>query len=167
MEVQGVKKPPLELKHHFFTEVLVTANQDVPHEEIKQGKQFGCEVNMEVGVVDSPDNDREFQVQLSITAVEAPSHVMGYRVKLVAVGFIVVAEDIPAERRKGLVHVVGASILYGAAREFLYGITMRGPYPPIYLPTTTFIPDADTCTEGTLKVEPSKRKSRSLPKNPR
>lgn len=147
MEVQGVRKPPLELKHHFFTDVVVTANHNVPHEDIKNGKVFGCEVEVNVNVVGAPNNDREFQVQLTIKAVEAQSHVMGYEVKLTTVGFFIITDETPPERRKDLANILGASLLYGAAREFLYSITMRGPHPPIYLPTISFIPEAPACEQ--------------------
>jgi len=141
MEIQGVRKPPLAMTDHFFTEVSVVANHAVPPPDAQEGKAFGYDFSLDVDVVASPVKQCEYQVQLTVVAGERPGCLKGYDIKLVVVGFFLVSEKAEEARQKEIAGIIGSTLLYGAAREFLYTLTMRGPHPAVYLPTTSFIPD--------------------------
>lgn len=133
-------KPPLDLKYHFYSNIHVTADVNIV-KNIKPDSEFGYDFTTEVEVGQSQDNKLEYQVQLTIKSEPAEGKVKGYDIELSVIGFIEADSKYPEEQRIGLISVVGASLLYGAARDFLLTLTSRGPYPPVYLPTISFIPD--------------------------
>jgi preprotein translocase subunit SecB len=168
MEIRSVRKPPLAMTDHFFTEISVVANHAVPPPDAQDGKIFGYDFNLDVDVAESPINDREYQVQLTIRADEQPGCLKGYDIKLVAVGFFVVDAGVEESRQKEIAGIIGSTLLYGAAREFLYTLTLRGPHPAVYLPTTSFIPDGasrenadQTSHSATKKMAPRKKTEKS------
>lgn len=135
-------KPSLDLKYHFYSSVHVVADVDII-KEAKPDSEFGYNFTTEVEVGKSENNQFEFQVKLTIKSEPAEGKLKGYDIELTIVGFVEADSSYPEDRRDGMVSVVGASILYGAARDFLLTLTSRGPYPPVYLPTVSFIPDND------------------------
>lgn len=165
MEVSSVRKPPLAMTDHFFAEINIVANHALSPQEVHDGKKFGYEFTLDVDVAASPSVDREFQVQLTIQSNEKPDYLKGYDIKLVVVGFFLVAEGIEGERRQEIARVIGPTLLYGAARDFLYSLTMRGPHPGVYLPTTSFIPETnvppqastESCTPPSAVIQKKKQ----------
>jgi len=140
MEVQNTKKPPVELLDHFFTDVQVKADPATA-KGLGKGKKFGYNYKRDLECSNIPQTDLKYQVQLTIETSELSDCLKGYDVRLVVFGVVQVDKKVDEKRRDGLAAVLGATLLYSAAREFLYAITLRGPFPPIYLPTTSFIPN--------------------------
>lgn len=152
MEVKNTKKPPVEMRDHFFTDVQVKADPSVA-KDIKKGKEFGYTYKLDVECSKVPRTNSEYNVQLTIETAELSGCLKGYDVRLVVFGPVEVDKKVEKARREGLAAVLGATLLYSAAREFLYSITLRGPFPPIYLPTTSFIPDEKSVEEEKAAVE--------------
>ncbi len=172
MEVSNTKKPPIELTSHFFTQVSLVADINALPSILAQ-KEVGYRFKMDVDIA-PPNADREdYQVTLRIETEECEGLVKAYDALIEVVGFVLVDQSIPEEGREQTAGVLGSSLLYGAAREYLYTLSLRGPYPAIYLPTTSFIPnerkeetEAPPSTEETkAPSQAAKKKSKRLPKD--
>ncbi len=141
MEIQDVKQPPLELVTYFFSEIHVVANEALTPEVLRSGREFGCSFTYDVELGAAREDDRKYQVVLTATNQEKEGLLQAYDIRVQIVGFFTVSPEYPDERKKGMVAVLGPSLLCGALREFILATTSRGPYPPVCLPTTTFIPE--------------------------
>ena len=53
-------------------------------------------------------------------------------------GLFLVLNEYPQEKIERLVKVNGPSMLYGALREIVKAVTLRGPYGGIVLPSPSF-----------------------------
>ncbi|MDR1490847.1 MAG: hypothetical protein LBS65_10290 [Desulfovibrio sp.] len=73
---------------------------------------------------------------------------LAYNVSITTVGLVEVNPSVPVEKHLWHAIIYGASLLYGAVREYLYTLTLKGPLPPIYLPTTSSIPQEDEKIEN-------------------
>lgn len=80
-----------------------------------------------------------------------------YSVELRVVGVFRFDESFPDDKRGTLLHINGSSILYSAAREFILGITARGPYGPLMLPSWSFLPEPKV---DATSPEPKKRRKK-------
>ncbi len=58
-----------------------------------------------------------------------------YRGKVEFEGLFEIRADFPEEKREDLVKMNGGAILYGAAREYVLGMTSRSKHGPLELPT--------------------------------
>lgn len=158
MRVTDVLKPPIELRQHFFTEVKVKANTTLTPEMIKEG-QYGYDIKLDLEVSKIPGDSSDYQVQLTITTEELPGHLKGYDVRISVVGFVTVDPSYDEKRQRDTVAILGPTLLYGSVREFLYAVTLRGPFPSIYLPTTSFIPAARPVEEAHAGKKPIGKKA--------
>lgn len=152
--------PPLQLKDHIYPKIVVVANENVPLKG-SNNNEFGYNFNYEVRVFKAKAKDLEYQVELRIVALEADGKIKGYDIELVIAGLFDVEETVDIDKRDELVTVMGPTLLYGAAREFLYSLTKRGPYPAVYLPTISFIRDKiseDQLSEDRQKEPASTKK---------
>jgi len=138
MATVGMRKPPLEMRHHFFPSVHIEADVNVAEKPPKVS-DFGYDykIDLQVGKI-LPGG--LYPIALNIEACELEGKIKGYNLKVLAMGYIALDPSVPEDRKDNLVAVNGGSLLYGAAREYIYSLTMRGPFPPIYLPTISFMP---------------------------
>jgi preprotein translocase subunit SecB len=144
MEASKTKPPPIEMTGHFFSEVELKADAKV-FEDVAGQKPIGYQFRQDVRITPPQNEDEDFQVTLTIETEECEGFIKPYHARLQAIGFVKVKEDVKTEERHDIAAILGATLLYSAAREYLYSMTLRGPYPPIYLPTISFIPkDAET-----------------------
>lgn len=126
--------PPLTVKEYFFPFVQVSADAEYTPGSPQSNPDFETKVFVD----HNPDNG-VYQVNLEITAFPVnEKDNTPYSVHLIAVGLFTVGKDVPDPVK--LLEITGASILYSAAREFLITITSRGPWPPFFLPTISFMP---------------------------
>jgi preprotein translocase subunit SecB len=138
--------PSLTVKEYFFPFVQVAADAEFDSSNGVPEIAFETKVVVEK----APDNDT-YQVMLEITAFpENEQKKIPYSIHLVAVGLFSVSKE--WEDPEKLLKINGASILYSSAREFIITITSRGPWPPVLLPTVSFIPAVEE------KKSPVKRK---------
>jgi preprotein translocase subunit SecB len=127
---------PLQLKLHYFTKVMVEAD---PCFQPKDDEDQLLGVNTQVEVKQHKEDPRRWQVILNIRTEAPEGQTIPYKVDLQAVGLFAVAPEVEEAMMPKLVRVNGSAILYSSAREFLLTITGRGPWPPVYLPTTNFL----------------------------
>lgn len=164
MEVKDTKKPPIELLNHFFSEISVLADPMVASEEDNEA-DFGYDYSLSTEIGQSPTDDSLYIVILTIKSKALDNYIKGYDVRLSIVGYFKVSQSHPKDTRSSMVSVLGPSLLYGAAREFLYSLTLRGPYPPIYLPTTSFIPEKKLHKEAPEENSPRKTRTKKKGKS--
>lgn len=143
MDIESLT-PPIQMTDHFFSKVRVIAN-DIPAEDLK-GAEFGYDLTRHVSTFVAGEDD-DIQVRLTVATERTEGMLLGYDAEIEAVGFFSVSDKVPAEQRLNMAKVLGASLLYSAVREFLYTLTLRGPWDPVYLPTVSFLP-APPKTEG-------------------
>ncbi len=126
-------KSPLEIISYFFPAVTVAADPTFDPE----AKRIEPEVKVKVGVDRDEEND-SYQVALDISfEPESEENSYPYSVSLIAIGIFKVAPNYPDPDK--LLGITGASIIYGAAREFIITITSRGPWGAVMLPSISFL----------------------------
>jgi preprotein translocase subunit SecB len=130
------QKPPLQLEGYFYNRVLCEIDPDYNNK--KKGKEIKLGLTVKNTIAHQHKNPRSWKVILDID-VKSPNKTVPYRVELQLVGFFKVAQDVPENKIESHIRITGASILYSGAREFLLGITSRGPYTPLSLPTISFV----------------------------
>jgi len=132
-------KPPIQLVNNFFAKTYIEANHSAM-QDIKAKKAIGYHMAWLVQHKKQESEERLYQVSLTVSLHEKQDHIMAYKAEIQAVGFVKVEEHIDAGRQENFAVINGASILYGAIREYLYMLTSRGPFEPVYLPTVSFMP---------------------------
>ena len=138
--------PPLTLKKYFFPFVQVAA--DAEFDSSEGVPEIAIETK--VAIEKAPDNDT-YQVMLEITVFpENEKKKIPYSIHLIAVGLFSVSKEWDDPEK--LLKINGASILYSSAREFIITITSRGPWPPVLLPTVSFLP-----IEAEEKIPPKRK----------
>ncbi len=158
MKLDGMKKPPLQMEYYYYPEIKLVTRQGIPIDQVKP-EQVGYEFDVEPQAYQSEDDQLCYKVDLRIRTRDLKGKTNPYELDLLVSGYFRLDEQIPAEKQGGIARVLGANILYGAAREFLFQLTSRGPFPSIWLPTTSFVPD--------LPAVPAQAPERPLPSAPK
>lgn len=79
--------------------------------------------------------DDLWHVQLGVAFQGKADAPVNYQGSVEYEGLFKIHDEFPEERREELVRVNGGAILYGAAREYIIGMTSRSKYGPMELPT--------------------------------
>lgn len=133
------KNPLLVMDYHFFTDIRVSTNPNIEKEKIDSGEALDLNYEFDVHVAQAPEDRFSYSVNMLIKSVGESK---AYKIHLDSVGIFHFAEECKEEEdRNHLIYVMGQTLLYGACREFILSLTSRGPYPPVYLPPVTFVPD--------------------------
>jgi len=154
---------PLQLELHYFSKVMVEAD---PCFQPKDDEDQLLRINTQVELMQHREDPLRWQVILNVKTEAPEGQTMPYKVDLQAVGFFVVAPEVEEVRRPKLVRANGAAILYSSAREFLLTITGRGPWPPVYLPTTNFLgpPKPKEAQQHIAEPSPAPTKKKRIPR---
>ena len=155
---------PLLLEGHYFTKVYVEADACFQPEA---GREPPVRFDMNVKLLQHKEDPRKWQAVLTIKAVPREDKPIPYKVDLECVGFFAVDPQVEAAKMPLLVQTNGAAVLYSSAREFLLLVTGRGPWPPLYLPTTNFLAPPRQREEEASAKSPPKRPSRGHKLRPR
>ena len=129
---------PLQLKYYFFPEVSSSAALDFDPEKDKGSRSLSLKIDE--SLQPTPKSPGQYQLGLRLGVGPKEKTKAPYRINLTIIGFFAVREDVPENQRETLVRITGSSMLYGMAREFIMAVTGRGPWPPVMLPTISFIP---------------------------
>jgi preprotein translocase subunit SecB len=135
-----MKLAPLQLESYFVTEVNCRANLDFDPKKPTTFHQDDLAIAADAQPL--PDQPQRWQITLNLKLQPKASSNSPYNFSLVVLGIVWAAPDLPRERLELIVRTNGPSMLYGAAREMARDITARGPFPPLTLPSVSFIPDA-------------------------
>ncbi len=121
----------LTVERAFFTRVEITASTEPA---AKPAPTF--ETSVAAGA--DPANPRRYQLTVTVKLAADATSPTAYVGTVEAVGFLVVAEQYPAEHVERLALVHGSTLLFGMIREMLCTVTARGPWPMFVLPTASF-----------------------------
>ncbi len=126
---------PLQLERYFYSRIMCIANSEFDPGVEQQSPNV--EVINEVRLMRHAEDENRWQVVLDIKTPPAEENLGPYQLDIQVVGFFAVAPETPHDPEK-LVGITGSSMLYSAAREFVLGLSSRGPWPPIFLPTISY-----------------------------
>lgn len=135
----------IQLKELAFQRIKVEAAESV--EDISPGVANRFDFNNVKFRVDletaslAPEGQPEpvgFAITLGIAIDNSEGKLAPYKIDVVALGLIEVAETVEKEKREDLATVNGASLIYGAIREMVTTLTSRCISGPLVLPTMDF-----------------------------
>lgn len=131
-----MNRPPLRITKYFFPKVDIEADP-----RFKGESAAPLRFNVSSSVRRIKGSIRKWQVGLDIeSASPDPGAVNAYRFHLVVIGIFEVEDEVKEDMIPQVVQASGCSILYSAAREFLLGVTSRGPFPAVSLATMAIPP---------------------------
>lgn len=84
------------------------------------------------------DKDNIHMIKLDIHVKPTSKGSFPYNIAMVIAGFFEVEQSFDEKDKGLLAHVNGSSILYGAAREYIFTATAHGKFGPLMLPATSF-----------------------------
>jgi preprotein translocase subunit SecB len=152
-----MKLAPLQLESYFLTDLNCQANPQYKGDKETKFSEKDLEVGTGVQVI--KDKPRRWQVSLSLKLQPGPEANSPYSFGLNLIGVICwVGPEQPDEKLEAVIRTNGPSMLYGVAREMGRDLTARGPFPPLVLPSVSFIPDtsapaAPKSSEPTEKLQ--------------
>ena len=127
-----MKNSPLRLEKSFFTRVLIQAERD-------GNPEAKWEVEAIPEVAKQGEDKRKWAVVLKVKIKPLSDLKPPYQVEVEAAGSFSVEEPWPEANIEQLVHVNGPAVLYSAIREMICGVTCRGPWAMLFLPTVSFV----------------------------
>jgi preprotein translocase subunit SecB len=93
-----------------------------------------------LNVIDENKEDpKQFALKLRIVIENKEGKPAPYNVEVEVAGLFLVNPIMPVEERAEFVLINGSSVIYGAIREEVLGLTSRGVNGPLMLPTVTFL----------------------------
>lgn len=119
------------------------------------------QVNVQTGHREEDKND--WRVEIDVHGGDEGG--FPYTFDISFVGFFRVNARFPEDKRELLISVNGPSILFAAARELVSIVTGRSPYPPILLPSISFVPEKKP--EKSPKRPPKSAAKKSITKSPK
>jgi preprotein translocase subunit SecB len=160
---------PLQLEKYLIKQLEFAVKEDF---DVHQKNLPTPRMNVEVFATPHPEEPRAYRLDLNIRSEDEFSHALPYRFNITMRGFFRVVPQYPAEQVETLTRVNGPALLYSAAREVIITLTGRGGYPPVLLPSITFIPAPATKPEtteaerviigrGVLRGKVNRKKSKS------
>ncbi|MGA9852121.1 MAG: protein-export chaperone SecB [Gammaproteobacteria bacterium] len=151
-----MRTAPLQLDAYVFTKILVEANTDYLPE--KQEEIEDSEINFSLQITVGKDNDNPLRYQIEIHISDfkpKKSGFLPYKIDAKVVGIFSVDPDFKHDDLEHLIHINGASMLFGAAREYILMVSGRGPYGPFKLPTINLIPTVKSGEEKQIEESPT------------
>lgn len=127
----------LKVGVYFITSSQVMANPRYNQEKETELKFESLKSNVISRPIEEENN--QWEIHLTVGHQPGDDENAPYEFELQVVGLFSVKENLPADKREGFAKINGASILYSVAREHLRVVTSVGPFPPIYLPTVSFM----------------------------
>lgn len=170
----GILISPLQLEGYYVREFEFAARPDVVG-TTPLALQFGLHpqlqatfdpgdltIGLQAGIADNDKEPNRIMALLEVRSATEPEIKIPYDFRVVMVGFFVLNTQVPAEQRElamGALRQTAVSLLYSAAREFIAGVTARGPFPAIVLPTAVITPDDPQAQEQPSAAKKAGRRS--------
>lgn len=149
-----MKKSPLSIKNYFVTSLSIKPNPSGEGAKVPL-EGGGINVATKVETAQHVEDKRAWRVALQIDCSPTEKNLCVYIVSAQLVGFFEIDKDVPEGRIEDVIAANAPAILYSAARELVLLVTGRGPYPPLSLPSATFIdetPSAQKHSEQSKKL---------------
>jgi len=168
-----IQLSPLELEGYFVREfkfVLRPGLEERAQLAMQRGLHIQLEglfnpdditFNLQSGGTQNQEDPFRFVAVVQIDSDNAPEKIVPYDFRVVLVGYFRLNVDEPVEYLKKVemqIKINATSILYSAAREFVAGVTGRGPFPAIILPSIVVSVDPESkqknlsTTKGKVQV---------------
>jgi preprotein translocase subunit SecB len=145
-----MQQSSLQLESSAITRVYVEANRTFPPDRAKDKFTTFAECGLESAVEygPAPHNPRLYFVKLEIKLPGTETCQPPYFIDLEVVGtFLLSNQELPVNEK--LVEFNAPAVLYGSIRELVMQVTSRGPFPPLVLPTVSFVsPDQKVEPDG-------------------
>jgi preprotein translocase subunit SecB len=145
---------PLSLESYYLKELHFAVNDQKP---IKGAEFDNLEIGVKAETQIDENNPLRWSCELTIESKRDPDSYLPYAFVVIYVGIFQVSEKFPSERVELLAKTNGPAVLYSAAREMMVSLTGRGVFPPLLLPSITFLSPPDK--EGASSHKPVKRLS--------
>lgn len=142
-----MRPSPLQLQHVIYTKVSVlpySSEKDTPMRAASFNFD-GVNIFATVGIARKQGQEkdpRDFLVNLEIVIDNKKGKPAPYGIDIGVIGLFNVLPSLPKEKREDLLTVNGASILYGAIREMVLGLTSRFGAGGLTLPGMNFEDEA-------------------------
>lgn len=167
-----MRPSPIQLMHVVYKRVAVSENLAAAQKLSGLGFDFeGVKVEAKLGTATKEGQNkdpRDFLIDLEISIDNKEGKPTPYMVDVGVVGIFNVLPSLPAERRRDLITVNGASILYGVVRELVLSLTSRFLAGPLTLPGMNFqdhVEDGPNMAVAESKESSDKRVTRPRKRN--
>jgi preprotein translocase subunit SecB len=129
-----LKSSPLRIEHHALLSIHIEASPlDAPKE--------GISLRTRRSFTKLSDDGLKWLVDLTVGVGDPKgSNEQPYKGTVAMRGWFEIAHGYPEDKRKALIEVTAASILYGACREAIANLTARSVHGILSLPSVTFEP---------------------------
>src|SRR5437764_1040249 len=130
-----MKSSPLQLSSYQFTEVNVSAQQNVKPEEVNQ-----FDVSVKTHAFQRvPENPKEWWVFVRVTLKGKDGITPAYIGQVDAFGSFTVIDEWPEDQIEKVVFVNGGATIYAGIREMICGITSRCIWGMQTIPSFSFM----------------------------
>ena len=161
----------MQLERYFVEEVSFNLQSEQFQNLEGIPKLDSTDLDIEVKLGESKDNENKRYCQLTINLNEAAAETFPYKFKVVLVGFFELDASCSEEDTSVIMTNTAPSMLYTAAREYLLLITGRTRFLPVMLPTVIFLPKKEKAADkpkvidsGSKQVSAKKSKSKTAKK---
>lgn len=162
-----MRPSPIQLLHVIYRRVNVT---ECGHASSQTAIGFdfqGVNIKAKLGSALKKGQEadpEDFLVDLEIAIDNEAGKPTPYGIDVSVLGVFKVLPSLTKDRREDLVTVNGASILYGAIRELILGITSRFQAGPLTLPGMNFEDHAPSALKGDVTKQLPLSKAEGLPR---
>lgn len=148
----------MQLNEYFVAESFFRAQVGYAESELEENFRLTpSHLKIEVSLGEHAENPHNHLCQLSVSLEDETEEAFPFVFKIVLLGFFDIDDNCSPEEAELLLKTNAPSVLYSAAREFLLLTTGRSMFPPVMLPTVTFLPK---------KEEKTVKKPKQLAKKP-
>jgi preprotein translocase subunit SecB len=129
-----MKTGPLCLQNIYYTDVHISANPSAKETDLEN-----VELEISPTATPSPDDARRWTVILSVEIKSKSGIAAPYVGRIENIGGFLVSGTWPPDQIEKLVYINASGILYASMREMVCMITGRGFFPPLTLPSCSFM----------------------------
>ena len=130
---------PLKIIFYGIESFSFQSNKKI--KENRRGAQSAENITTDVKYMTAADNENLHKIEMKISVDSKGKEHPPYRLSLFIWGVFEIDESFAKESADFLVQINGPSILYGAAREYIFASTAHGRFGPYLLPSVSFRPE--------------------------
>lgn len=134
---------PIQLENYFIKALRFDLRAGFDSRESLDDKVALPDFNINSNVTQDTDDTRLCRCELTIELTDDPNNKFPYTFAIALVGIFRVSSKYSDDKVDLLIKVNAPSIMYSAAREIVLSISGRGGYPPVLLPSVSFVPSPD------------------------
>lgn len=127
---------PLQLTEYYLTELNFSANSQFDPQRV--GPLNFNDFQVATEAQSERANIHNWKIVIKLQYQPPADANVPYRFTVEMLGFFLVLDGYPEDKLERLVKVNGPSMLFGALREIVKAVTLRGPYGAVILPSPSF-----------------------------